>query len=309
MRKTQREKRYRSYLLIILGTGIMSLAINSIYDAMQMVTGGFSGLGIVIKSLSQVWIEGGIPLWITNMVLNIPLFLLGIWIKGWEFTKKSVFGALCLSFWLYLIPPVPLIQDDMLLAALAAGVIMGVGIGCIFLGQGTTGGTDMAAALIQHKLRCYSIPQILQFIDGSIVLLGVLVFGIHKALYAVVAIFITSWTADRFMEGLHFAKGAYVITDKDAPCFQKDYAGIEPGTYGNLFSGYLFPKGQKNAVLRGWKKGDCEAERACGGNRPGSICYCDGRKGSAGKRVYKRKGIGKEAVVFWCISGNATASF
>ena len=245
MRKTQREKRYRSYLLIILGTGIMSLAINSIYDAMQMVTGGFSGLGIVIKSLSQVWIEGGIPLWITNMVLNIPLFLLGIWIKGWEFTKKSVFGALCLSFWLYLIPPVPLIQDDMLLAALAAGVIMGVGIGCIFLGQGTTGGTDMAAALIQHKLRCYSIPQILQFIDGSIVLLGVLVFGIHKALYAVVAIFITSWTADRFMEGLHFAKGAYVITDKEDLVSKKIMQELNRGLTGIYSQGIYSQKDRK----------------------------------------------------------------
>ena len=245
MRKTQREKRYRSYLLIILGTGIMSLAINSIYDAMQMVTGGFSGLGIVIKSLSQVWIEGGIPLWITNMVLNIPLFLLGIWIKGWEFTKKSVFGALCLSFWLYLIPPVPLIQDDMLLAALAAGVIMGVGIGCIFLGQGTTGGTDMAAALIQHKLRCYSIPQILQFIDGSIVLLGVLVFGIHKALYAVVAIFITSWTADRFMEGLHFAKGAYEITDKEELVSKKIMQELNRGLTGIYSQGIYSQKDRK----------------------------------------------------------------
>ncbi|MEF2734012.1 MAG: YitT family protein [Blautia sp.] len=245
MRKTQREKRYRSYLLIILGTGIMSLAINSIYDAMQMVTGGFSGLGIVIKSLSQVWIEGGIPLWITNMVLNIPLFLLGIWIKGWEFTKKSVFGALCLSFWLYLIPPVPLIQDDMLLAALAAGVIMGVGIGCIFLGQGTTGGTDMAAALIQHKLRCYSIPQILQFIDGSIVLLGVLVFGIHKALYAVVAIFITSWTADRFMEGLHFANGAYVITDKEDLVSKKIMQELNRGLTGIYSQGIYSQKDRK----------------------------------------------------------------
>lgn len=245
MRKTQREKRYRSYLLIILGTGIMSLAINSIYDAMQMVTGGFSGLGIMIKSLSQVWIEGGIPLWITNMVLNIPLFLLGIWIKGWEFTKKSVFGALCLSFWLYLIPPVPLIQDDMLLAVLAAGVIMGVGIGCIFLGQGTTGGTDMAAALIQHKLRCYSIPQILQFIDGSIVLLGVLVFGIHKALYAVVAIFITSWTADRFMEGLHFAKGAYVITDKEELVSKKIMQELNRGLTGIYSQGIYSQKDRK----------------------------------------------------------------
>lgn len=215
MIKTQQKKQYRAYLLIILGTGIMSVAINSIYDALQMVTGGFSGLGIVIKSISRGWMEGGIPLWLTNVVLNIPLFFLGVWIKGWEFTKKSIFGALSLSFWLYVIPPIPLIEDDMLLAALVAGVIMGVGIGCIFLGQGTTGGTDMAAALIQHKLRCYSIPQILQVIDGSIVLLGVLAFGLHKALYAAVAIFITSWTADRFMEGLHFAKGAYVITEKE----------------------------------------------------------------------------------------------
>lgn len=212
---TKEMKKYRSYLLIILGTGIMSVAIGSIYDAMQIVTGGFSGLGIIIKSFSEEWIENGIPLWLTNMVLNIPLFILGIKIKGWEFTKKSIFGAVCLSFWLYLIPPIPLIQDDMLLAALSAGVIMGVGIGCIFIGQGTTGGTDMAAALIQYKLRGYSIPQILQVIDGCIVVLGVCAFGLNKALYAIVAIFITSRTADRFMEGMHFAKGAYIITAKE----------------------------------------------------------------------------------------------
>lgn len=212
---TEKMKNYRSYLLIVLGTGIMSVAINSIYDAMQMVTGGFSGLGIIIKSFSENWIKEGIPLWLTNMALNIPLFLIGIWIKGWEFTKKSIFGALCLSFWLYLIPPVPLIQEDMLMAALAAGVIMGVGIGCIFMGQGTTGGTDMAAALIQNKLRCYSIPQILQVIDGLIVMLGAWTFGVHRALYAIVAIFVTSKTADRFMEGMHFAKGAYIITEKE----------------------------------------------------------------------------------------------
>lgn len=241
----EKKGNWRAYVYILIGTAVMAVSITSIYDHMQMVTGGFSGLGIVIKSLSQVWIEGGIPLWITNMVLNIPLFLLGIWIKGWEFTKKSVFGALCLSFWLYLIPPVPLIQDDMLLAVLAAGVIMGVGIGCIFLGQGTTGGTDMAAALIQHKLRCYSIPQILQFIDGSIVLLGVLVFGIHKALYAVVAIFITSWTADRFMEGLHFAKGAYVITDKEELVSKKIMQELNRGLTGIYSQGIYSQKDRK----------------------------------------------------------------
>lgn len=135
--------------------------------------------------------------------------------KGLGVYKKIGFWRSVSVFLAVFHTAIPLIQDDMLLAALAAGVIMGVGIGCIFLGQGTTGGTDMAAALIQHKLRGYSIPQILQVIDGSVVLLGIFVFGIHKALYAAVAIFITSWTADRFMEGMHFAKGAYVITEKE----------------------------------------------------------------------------------------------
>lgn len=215
MNNIGRKKEYRSYLLIILGTGIMSVAISSIYDAMQMVTGGFAGLGIIIKSFSEQWMEGGIPLWFTNMALNIPLFLIGILIKGWNFVKKSIFGAFLLSFWLYVIPPIPLIQGDMLLAALAGGSIMGIGIGCIFIGQGTTGGTDMVAALIQHKLRCYSIPQIMQVIDGLIVVLGIWAFGINNTLYAIVAIFVTSFTADRFMEGMHFAKGAYIITNKE----------------------------------------------------------------------------------------------
>ena len=293
MTGTQQKRRYRSYLLIILGTGIMSVAINSIYDALQMVTGGFSGLGIVIKSLSENWIDGGIPLWFTNAVLNIPLFFLGIWIKGWEFTKKSVFGALCLSFWLYFIPPIPLIQDDMLLAALAAGVIMGVGIGCIFLGQGTTGGTDMAAALIQHKLRGYSIPQILQVIDGSVVLLGIFVFGIHKALYAAVAIFITSWTADRFMEGMHFAKGAYVITEKEELVSKRIMEELNRGADRDLCSGDLFPSGQENAVLCGREKGTCEIKRSGGRNRPGGFCDCDRCQRSYGERIYKRERIKK----------------
>lgn len=249
MIQTERKRKYRSYFMILLGTAIMSVAISSIYDAMQMVTGGFSGLGIIIKSFSEKWITGGIPLWFTNMILNIPLFLLGIYIKGWEFVKKSVFGAFCLSFWLYLIPPIPLIPDDMLLAALAAGTIMGVGIGCIFIGQGTTGGTDMAAALIQHKiLKSYSIPQILQVIDGLIVVLGVWAFGVSKAMYAIVAIFITSRTADRFMEGLHFAKGAYIITQKEEQVSRRLMQELDRGLTG-IYSQGMYSKEDRKMLF------------------------------------------------------------
>ena len=198
---------------ILLETAVTAVSITSIYDHMQMVTGGFSGLAIIIKSLTENLMPGGIPLWLTNAVLNIPLFFLGVSIKGWGFTKKSIFGALALSLWLFLIPELPIIPDDMLLAALFGGVIMGVGIGFIFMGQGTTGGTDMVSALIQHKMRHYSIAQILQVVDGAIVILGVFTFGLQRALYAVIAIFVTTKVTDGFLEGMKFAKIAFIITD------------------------------------------------------------------------------------------------
>ena len=200
-------------MYILIGTAVMAVSITSIYDHMQMVTGGFSGLAIIIKSLTENLMPGGIPLWLTNAVLNIPLFFLGVSIKGWGFTKKSIFGALALSLWLFLIPELPIIPDDMLLAALFGGVIMGVGIGFIFMGQGTTGGTDMVSALIQHKMRHYSIAQILQVVDGAIVILGVFPFGLQRALYAVIAIFVTTKVTDGFLEGMKFAKIAFIITD------------------------------------------------------------------------------------------------
>ncbi len=209
----EKKGNWRAYVYILIGTAVMAVSITSIYDHMQMVTGGFSGLAIIIKSLTENLMPGGIPLWLTNAVLNIPLFFLGVSIKGWEFTKKSIFGALALSLWLFLIPELPIIPDDMLLAALFGGVIMGVGIGFIFMGQGTTGGTDMVSALIQHKMRHYSIAQILQVVDGAIVILGVFTFGLQRALYAVIAIFVTTKVTDGFLEGMKFAKIAFIITD------------------------------------------------------------------------------------------------
>ena len=175
------------YLMIIAGTGLMALAINSVFDASGMVTGGFSGIAIIIKAGSQGIIDGGIPLWVTNMGLNIPLFLIGWKINGFSFVKKALIGEIALSTWLAIEPVWNLAGNDLLLAALYGGVIQGVGIGLVFLGGGTTGGTDMMAAIIQKYLQQYSIAQIMQVIDAGVVLVGMYVFGIHKALYAIIA--------------------------------------------------------------------------------------------------------------------------
>lgn len=210
--------KYMDYLLIIVGTCLMAVAVISAFDKAGMVTGGFSGVAIIVKEWTESLVPGGIPLWITNMALNIPLFFLGMRIGGFQFVKKALVGELCLSFWLAVLPScIPdfnLAGNDLLLAAVYGGVIQGVGIGLVFLGQGTTGGTDMMAALIQRKLKHYSIAQIMQFIDGLVVVVGMYVFGVYKALYAIIAVYLVTKVTDGMIEGLKFSKGAYIITEK-----------------------------------------------------------------------------------------------
>ena len=202
------------YLMIIVGTGLMSLAINSVFDAAGMVTGGFSGIAIIIKAWTKNLIEGGIPLWVTNCVSNLPLFVIAWKVRGFSFIKRAILGEISLSVWLAIQPVWNLAGNDLLLSALYGGVIQGVGIGLVFLGGGTTGGTDMMAAIIQKFLKHYSIAQIMQVIDAMVVLVGMYVFGVHKALYAIIAVYLVTKVSDGLIEGLKFSKAAYIITGK-----------------------------------------------------------------------------------------------
>ena len=202
------------YLMIIVGTGLMSLAINSVFDAAGMVTGGFSGIAIIIKAWTKNLIEGGIPLWVTNCVLNLPLFVIAWKVRGFSFIKRAILGEISLSVWLAIQPVWNLAGNDLLLSALYGGVIQGVGIGLVFLGGGTTGGTDMIAAIIQKFLKHYSIAQIMQVIDAMVVLVGMYVFGVHKALYAIIAVYLVTKVSDGLIEGLKFSRAAYIITGK-----------------------------------------------------------------------------------------------
>ena len=204
---------YVDYLFIFMGTGIMALAIQCIFEPIGLVTGGFSGIAIIIRKMTSGIVEGGVPLWLTNLALNVPVFIAALIIKGRKFLGRTVIGTVLLSFWLYVIPQVDLTQGDYMLSSVFGGVITGIGIGFVLLAKATTGGTDMVSSLIQKYVRHYSVVQILQVIDGMVVLAGLYVFGLKPALYAIVAIFITSKVSDALMEGMKYSKAAFIITD------------------------------------------------------------------------------------------------
>lgn len=197
-------------ILMAVGTGLMGVAIQCIFDPIGLVTGGFTGIAIITKSLTH----GKVPLWLTNMVLNVPLFLVAIKIKGKRFVARTAIATILLSLWLYIIPAWNFANGDYVLSAIFGGVLAGVGIGMVLLARSTTGGTDMLAALIQHKLRHYTIMQIICVVDGIIVAAGIYAFGIRAAMYAIVAIFITSKVSDALMEGIKYSKAVFIISDR-----------------------------------------------------------------------------------------------
>lgn len=216
----------RDYVLILIGSFTMGFAIKNIYDPVGLVTGGVSGIAIILKDQFEI------PLWVTNTALNVPLFLASIRIKGWSFIKRTLVATVALSLSLYVIPEVPFLMEDLFLTALFGGLISGVGAGLVFISHATTGGTDMLAALLHRWIKHYTMVQIMQVLDAIVVMVGASVFGITYALYALIAIFALTKVSDGLIEGLKFSKVAFIISEKSGEIAQAIMKELERGVTG-----------------------------------------------------------------------------
>lgn len=201
-------KRICSYGVITIGTFLMGVATNIIYEPMSMVTGGFSGVGIILHALFRI------PVWITTVLLNIPLFLLARKTHGKHFLIQSLFAMLSFSLTLAFVPIVSIAEKDYLMAALLGGALHGVGLGLVFSTGSSTGGTDLLSALLHPVFPVMRVANILGIIDGIIVVSGMMLFGIKNALYAMVAVFVTSKIMDGVTAGMRYAKVLYIISDE-----------------------------------------------------------------------------------------------
>lgn len=213
MKNTTNNKWWMTYMLLTAGTFFMAVGINVIYEPLSMVTGGFSGIGILVKKLTQTARWSGIPVGMTTLLLNIPLFIWGYSQKGKVFVKKTVYAASCFSFFLLIIPTFDIVKQDYLMAALVGGLLNGTGIGLVFSQGASTGGSDLLSVLTAKILPGLSASERLILIDTLIVAAGVFIFGLEIGLYAVVAVFVTGKVSNAILDGLKFAKIAYIISD------------------------------------------------------------------------------------------------
>ena len=129
--------------LILPGTVLMAGAVNCAFASAGLVTGGFSGVAIIVRHFTEL------PVWLISALLNVPLFLFAAKRRGGPFLRKALTGGIFLPFFLALVPEIPLTGQDVFLAALFGGALQGVGLGLVFAAGGTTGGTDLTATLLR----------------------------------------------------------------------------------------------------------------------------------------------------------------
>ena len=238
---------WKDILYILAGTLLMALGINLAFDPMGLVCGGVTGLAIVAKHLTDVVWDGGLPIWLTNLLFNGPLFVVAFAKKGKKYIAKTMYATLMLSFWIYVLP-VSALFDDYVLATLFGGVMSGAGIGLVFARMATTGGTDLLSALIHDKLKHFSIPQLLAVIDGAIVVLGAVVFGIENAMYAICVVYLCSKISDGMLQGLKFAKMAHIISDKAEEIAEIVLRDVDRGATGIKVQG-MYSKEEKKMLI------------------------------------------------------------
>ncbi len=216
------------YALMTVGVTFMALAMVWFLDPYKVSAGGVSGIAIVLRRAI------GIPLGMTMLVLNIPLFLLGVRALGKKFGIRTLYGFVMFSVLTDLIDGVlyrtllhkqsyllsdptsiDVLKDlDPLLAAIFGGILLGIGLGLVFRGQGSTAGSDIVAQ-IAVKYRIATAGQTFMVFDFIVISVAAFFFGnVAFALIGFVALYVSSKVVDLVVEGIGNTRGVFIISDE-----------------------------------------------------------------------------------------------
>lgn len=191
---------------VVLGSAIIALAFNVLLLPNHIASGGVNGISTIINFLT-----GWTPAFI-QWTLNIPLFAAGIFFLGYQFGIKTFVGTMAVPLFVFLSQSFKPWTNEPLIAALFGGVIVGIGLGIVFRGKASTGGTDVVAQIL-HKYTHLSLGICMALIDGFVVMIAMGVFGIESGLYALIALFATSKTIDLVQVGMDQSKTVMIISE------------------------------------------------------------------------------------------------
>ena len=201
----------RDYVLIAIGALLQAISVIVFQAPAELATGGVSGLSVIANYLIPA-----LPIGAVVLVLNVPLFILGVrFLGGWRFFVRTIVTVLLYSLLMVILAAagVRSVTHDIVLNTLFGAIIGGAGMGLVFRAKSTTGGTDVLTLLLS-RWRGIPLSQGYLITDAIVMLLAGLIFGWEKALYALIALYVTGLVAEAIAEGVGITRAVTVITQE-----------------------------------------------------------------------------------------------
>lgn len=197
---------FLSFLLITVGATLAAIALEIFLVPNNIIDGGIIGISIMVSYITKIKLS------VLTFVLNIPFLILGYKQLGKSFLIKAAYAMIVLSLLLEELKPVPELTNDVLLATVFGGLLLGIGVGFVIKFGACLDGTEVVAILINKKTS-FSVGQVVMFLNFFIYSTAGFLFGWDRALYSILTYFITFKIIDMVSEGFEQATAAMIITN------------------------------------------------------------------------------------------------
>ncbi len=234
----------------IVGAFIMAVATSLFLLPNQLSSGGFAGIATILYYFLKI------PMGISILAFNIPLFLFAGYKLGKSFFIKSIIGTITFSLSIDILDKLTPLTQDRFLACIYGGIIIGLGTAIILKANSSTGGSDLISLLVKKYNSDIRTSNVIIIVDTIIVGLNVLFFReIEIGLYSAIAIYLMGKMIDMIFEGIYFTKLVIIISNKSQEISEEIGDKVGKGTTG-LFGKGMYTNEHKTILMCAASRGD-----------------------------------------------------
>lgn len=214
--KSQETRRLISFVMLTIGSIIAAYALESFLIPNTILDGGVTGISIIVSKITNL------PVSILVLILNIPFVYIGFKNLGRGFLIRAVYSMVLFSVSLSVFRYYEPLTEQMLLATVFGGILLGLGVGLVIHFGGCVDGTESVALVISKKTTL-SVGQVVLVFNLVIYSVAGMIFGIDRAMYSLLTYFITFKVIDFVSEGFEQVKAALIVTEKGTDMAKEIY--------------------------------------------------------------------------------------
>ncbi len=209
-------KKTKNYVILTAAAVIYAVAISLFLDPNNIAPGGVTGISILVNRFTAI------PTGTMNLLINIPIVLLGLWKFGWRFICSTMYVLALITVFINALASYGAMTDDLLIAAVIGGALIGAALALVFMAGATTGGIDIIVKVVRTKRKHIKTNILFLLFDSMVILASWIVFrDLTVAFYAGIAVVTDSVVMDKILYGSDEAKLTYIVSAKPAQMKQR----------------------------------------------------------------------------------------